>query len=111
MTSDEARAVLAEARENVERLADMEVGHRSHGPDPLTQWRHNMPEPEPRPTPVRRTTDAEALRWQNYIDGQIAAAINRHTEVWREVMAQALASERKRHRAEVEKLAFAFCKP
>jgi hypothetical protein len=100
MTYDEAKAILDEARETLERTAHITVERRDHSAE---YW--SRPEPKPDPVSVqRRTTDAEAARWQNYIDGKIADAINRHAEIWREVIAQALASERQRHRCEIGKL-------
>ena len=96
---DRARAILDEARETLHRVRNVRVEHRDH---PGEYW--SRPKPEPEPAPVHRTTDAETARWEAHIDDRISAAINQHVEISREIMAQALASERKRHRAEVEKL-------
>jgi Zn-dependent protease with chaperone function len=101
-----AKKVFADAYATLDRVAHVEVEPRNHHDDPLTRWAAGMPK-QPEPTPVsqaRTLTDAEVSRWQAYVSDQIAAAIKQHAEVWREVMARALASERQRHRAEIAKL-------
>jgi hypothetical protein len=107
-TSDEARAILAEARETLEQTADIEVGHRSHGPDALQSWRRGMPKPESSShnenIQRRKLTDAESLRiskqWQAYIDDRIAATL----EPLRAAIGVVVAQERQAHGAEIEKL-------
>jgi hypothetical protein len=105
MSADEIRkAAFAEAKaqsyETLDRVRDIEVTLRAYHDDDgmLTSWSRNMP-PKPKPVPPPTIAEIEAL-----VDGKISAAINQHKEIWRDVLAQALASERQRHRAEVEKL-------
>jgi hypothetical protein len=102
---ERARKIFDEAYATLDRVRDVRVEHRSHHNDPLTRWAAGMPKkPEPEPVHQTRTTDAEVQRWERHISDQIAAAINQHRDIWREVMAQALANERKLHRAEIAKL-------
>lgn len=72
---ENAGRIFAEARETLQRTADIEVERRDHSDDPLRSWRRNMPKPEPAPVQCK-LTNSETARWKSYIDGQINAAVS-----------------------------------
>jgi hypothetical protein len=97
MTDDEAERrynIIAEARANRDRLADFKVTPRIHRTDGLlTEHSVNMPKQEVLPPqrslavaapdaapPPPTLTDAETLRWKNWIDDRIVAGIVAHHE-------------------------------
>ena len=102
MTSDEARAILNQARETLEQTADIKVERREY----REQWQRPGSEPEP---VQRKLTDAVSARLMTEIDRRIAAAkaeveqtIGEHraaTAEWIRASAQAIVLERK-HRDE-----------
>jgi hypothetical protein len=70
---DRARAILDQARETLERTADIKVEHRDHAAD---YWQRPTPEPATqKAVNDRLLTDAETLRWQRWIDDRIVAAV------------------------------------
>lgn len=96
MDADQLRNAFAEAKAEslklLERRSDS-VSRPGHNDDGiLTERSRDVPKTaQPSPT----VADVEAI---------VDEKINRHTEIWRDVMGQVIAHERKRHRAEVEKL-------
>ncbi|MGO4506021.1 hypothetical protein AB4Z51_03305 [Bradyrhizobium sp. 2TAF36] len=115
MDAEARRVAFAEAVERSRLMLNPEACSETIAAETVTRvhrddgfscdWHAGMPKPAPEPAARARTlTDAEASRWQSYIDGKISAALAEHTELHREVLAAAIAHERKLHRAEVEKL-------
>ena len=109
MNADEIRkATFAEARaqsyEILERVADVEVEHRSyHDDDPLMSWRRGMPKREPEPPPPRTLTDAEIARMISAAMAEVADAVFKspRMEALKEAIGMALAEERKKMRGEI----------
>jgi hypothetical protein len=100
MDAEARKAAFAEAKaeslEALERTASIKVEYRDHDDDGmLSRWSRTMP-PKPAPPTVE---EVEAI-----VADRVSAAISEHNDVWREVIAQALASERQRHRGVVEQL-------
>jgi hypothetical protein len=92
--NERAQAILDEARATLARTAHIEVEHRVHRTDGLlTEHSVNMPKQEVLPPqrslavaapdaapPPPTLTDAETLRWKNWIDDRIVAGIVAHHE-------------------------------
>lgn len=105
MTDDERAVILAEARANVERLADLRVEHRDHDDDAVTQWARRMPKSEP-PKRQRGPSAAEleqlrARQWTAFVDTRIAHFFAQHDKVRLEAMGTALGMMRKQLREEI----------
>jgi hypothetical protein len=97
-----AQTILDEARETLHRIRDVKVEHRDHSGE---YW-ERRPEPKPAPIPQPRSlTDAEAQRWQTYIDNAIAAAFEARAwrdDARRDAIADFVADVRKQLRAEFQ---------
>jgi hypothetical protein len=102
MTDDERQAILQTARDNVERLSDLEKGAEAayfSSPghfDPVRRnpdWRDDEPEPEPRCLDL----DVEALRraswdsWNAWCDERIQQALLAERERSEEVLVEVVA--------------------
>src|SRR5260370_14806955 len=83
---DRARAILDEARETLHRVRNVEVQYRDHDDDALLKWRSGMPTERP-------VTLAD-----------VEQKIAEQRVITREVMAAAIAHERKARRAEMNEL-------
>jgi hypothetical protein len=108
------QAAYAEAKERSRLMLDPRVyreavaAEKAYAHVPCDDGFAGMPKrQEPEPAPVRRTTDSEALRteqWKAYVDDRIAATL----EPLRAAIGVVVAQERQAHRAEIEKLNEAF---
>ena len=90
---------MDEARETLHRIRDVRVEYRDHGAE---YWQRPAKATPEMGVSDSHLTDAETLRWQNYIDGKISAAIAARDEFWRDVFGAVIAEERKKMRAEVQ---------
>jgi hypothetical protein len=95
-----AKEILDEAYATIKRLADLKVVHRGPADDPLLRWSSGMPKPQPAPRPKVMTVTE--------ISQMIAAALEEHDTIWREVIGQFAGAERKRWRDEIAKLKTEF---
>ncbi|MET4313546.1 hypothetical protein [Bradyrhizobium sp. RT4b] len=99
MRSDEAEAVLNEARETLRRTAHVTVERRDHG----EYW--SRPKQEA-PAPVRHqptVAEVEMQRsqdWTRFVDSRIERAIAERDDYWREVLAGLVSEVRKQLRSE-----------
>ncbi|MDN3279101.1 hypothetical protein QWJ07_32890 [Frankia sp. RB7] len=100
---ERARRIFDEARAALARTADVVVEHRVHDDDGmLTEWSRNMPKKAPPPT--MEQVEAKIADAQVGTDSKIAAALAAHDELWHDVIGMLIAGERKKMRAEVQKL-------
>ena len=106
---ENARRIFDEAFTTLDRVAHVEVEHRSYHDDPLTRWAASMPKPEPQPTPQPRTmTDAEEINqlraadWARFVDSRIERALAEHDVIRNDEIGKALAAERRRMRGEIQ---------
>jgi hypothetical protein len=102
---ENARRIFDEAYATLDRVANVAVEERDFDDDPLISWHRNMPQPEPerreRRASHEKLTDAEAQRWQNYIDGKIAAANAERDKIWRDVLGAVVSEVRRQLRSEI----------
>jgi hypothetical protein len=103
MNAEARKAAFAEARaescEILERTADVTVENRDHGAE---YWERPKPKPAARNVINDHVlTDAETLRWEQYINGRISAANSARDEFWRDVLGGLISEVRKQLRSEI----------
>ena len=104
--NDRARAILDEARETLERLADIKVELRDQSADCWSQ-------PKPAPAPLRQShqptvAEIEMQRsqdWTRFVDSRIERANAARDDYWRDVLGALVSEVRKQLRAEIAKVA------
>jgi hypothetical protein len=103
---DRARAILDEARETLERLADIKVERRDQSADYWSQ-------PKPAPAPLRQphqptVAEIEMQRsqdWTRFVDSRIERANAARDDYWRDVLGALVSEVRRQLRAEIAKAA------
>ena len=104
--NDRARAILDEARETLERLADIKVDRRDQSADYWSQ-------PKPAPAHLRQPSQATVAEiemqrsqdWTRFVDSRIERANAARDDYWRDVLGALVSEVRKQLRAEIAKVA------
>jgi hypothetical protein len=99
-----ARAIFDEARETLQRLADIKVERRDQSADYWSQ-------PKPAPAPLRQphqptVAEIEMQRsqdWTRFVDSRIERANAARDDYWRDVLGALVSEVRKQLRAEIAK--------